>query len=293
MSAQWDDLRVLLGVWRGGSARGANRHLGMSHATVSRRIDSLETRWGVRIFDRLPTGYELTQDGEELLEVALAVEAEINAARLKLTGRERDLSGIIRVTTFDDLASHFLIEALAKFAERYPEIEFELVLGYESLDLRKREADIAIRGTAKPPDHLIGHKVATLGWSGFATKDYLNSHDLTATGTARWIGFGSRANADSWLKQTHYPYLPVWGLFDNISHQVEAACQGLGLVHLPCYVGDRCKNLVRVPPGLSRRQNDLWLLRHKDTRSTARLRTFSEFLTNEFEHASDWFSGAA
>ena len=292
MNSDWDDLRVVLGVWRGGSARGANELLGMSHATIARRIDSLETRWGVRVFDRLPTGYALTQDGEELLETALAVESEMNAARLKVTGREQRLAGPVRITTFDTLASHFLIPVLAQFATLYPDIEFELVIGYQSLDLRRREADIAIRGTGKPPEHLIGHRVASVSWSGYATPRYLDEHNLDERADARWIGFGTRSSTPSWVKNTHHPHLPVWGVFDEVPIQVEAARHDIGLVHLPCYVGDAETDLVRVPPGLTHAQNELWLLRHKDTRSTARLRVFSEFLTEAFQGATVRFSGA-
>ena len=289
MNSEWDDLRVVLGIWRGGSARGASEFLGMSHATIARRIDALETRWGVRIFERLPSGYVLTQDGEELLETAQSMEAEVNNIKLKLTGREQRLEGVIRVTTLDTMASHFLIKVLAEFSKIYPDIEFELVIGYQSLDLRKREADIAIRATAKPPEHLIGQKVATMAWAGFASETYIKRHDFGPGGTARWIGFGARTAKPVWTKNTHHPHMPIWGLFDDVPHQVEAARCALGVAHIPCYVGDVEPNLRRV--GEVTTQNDVWLLRHKDTRSTARLRVFSEFLIDAFRREAELFNG--
>ncbi len=293
MGNEWDDLRVILGVWRGGSARGANKFLGLSHATIARRIDSLETRWGVRVFDRLPSGYALTQDGEEILQTALEMEADMNAMRLRLTGREQSLAGLIRITTIDTMASHFLMPRLARFSELYPDIEFELVIGYQELDLRKREADIAIRGTQKPPEHLIGHKLAPIAWAAYASQQYIDAHRFEDDGDARWIGFGTRLTDPVWPQRTHYPNLPVWGLFDDVALQVEAAKNGLGAVHIPCYVGDQQVGLVRVPPGQTTTEGEFWLLRHKDTRTTARLRVFSDFLTEAFRHNTGLFAGHA
>lgn len=248
MNADWDDLRIMLGVWRGGSARRAGNLIGMSHTSIARRIDTLETRLGAKVFNRLPTGYTLTQDGEELIEAALSVEATINSAKLRLTGRDKRLSGVVRVTTTDTIATYFLIPMLAQFSDTYPDIEFELMIGYRSLDLRKREADIAIRSVNKPPEHLIGHSLTPVAWSAYATPQYIAQHDFSATGNARWIGFGVRSAAPSRVKQTHLPDVPVWGSFDDVPLQIEAARNHMGIAYIPCYVGDPDQDLQRVVP---------------------------------------------
>lgn len=291
MNADWDDLRVVLGVWRGGSARGANEFVGMSHATIARRIDALESRLGVKIFDRLPTGYRLTQDGEDLVVSAQVIEAEMHAIQLKLTGRDQRLSGVIRVTTMDTIASHFLMPVLAKFGKLYPEIEFELGIGYQSLDLRKREADIAIRAVRKPPEHLIGHRLGAVAWSGYATPQYIQEHNFETNGDARWIGFGTRSSIAPWVKATLHPHLNAWGLFDDVPLQVDAARHHMGMAYIPCYVGDPDTDLVRVVASESIVRSDLWLLRHRDTRSTSRLRIFSEFVTEAFKMSRPLFEG--
>ncbi len=293
MNADWDDLRIVLGVWRGGSARAASSLVGMSHATIARRVDALETRLGVRVFDRLPTGYALTQDGEELVAAAQTIEAEVNAARLNLTGRDQRLSGIIRVTTLDTIATYFLIPVLAQFSELYPEIEFELSIGYRSLDLRKREADIAIRGIVNPPEHLIGHQLTSVAWSGYASPRYVQNHDFDREGDARWIGFGTRSRNAPWVKNTLQPHLPSWGLFDDVPLQIEAARHHMGVGYLPCYVGDPDPLLKRVLPGQAITRHTMWLLRHRDTRSTARMRVFSEYVTEAFHGAQPLFEGRA
>jgi DNA-binding transcriptional LysR family regulator len=291
LNADWDDLRVILGVWRGGSARRAGDLIGMSHATVARGIDALEVRLGVKVFDRLPTGYALTQDGEELVTAAQAIEAEVHSAQLKLTGRDSRLSGVIRVTTMDTVATHFLIPVLSQFSELYPEIEFELMIGYQSLDLHKREADIAIRGVSKPPEHLIGHRVASVAWTGYASQKYIDNHDISTAGNARWIGFGTRSPTAPWIKHSPLPHLPAWGSFDDVPLQIEAAKNHMGIAYIPCYVGDPYADLVRVLPSGLITRHELWRLRHRDTRSTARLRVFSEYVTEAFRNAQPTFGG--
>ncbi|MEM1434411.1 MAG: LysR family transcriptional regulator [Pseudomonadota bacterium] len=291
MQADWDDLRVILGVWRGGSTRAASHLVGMSHATIARKVDALETRLGVRVFDRLPSGYALTQDGEDLLTAAQNIEAELNAVQLKLTGRDKRLSGVIRITTLDVVATSFLMPVLSEFGALYPEIEFELTVGYQSLDLRKREADVALRGVRKPPEHLIGHRLTAVSWTGYASQKYIDNHDFGAEGNARWIGFGTRSASAPWIQESPNPQLPAWGLFDDLPLQVEAARHHMGVSYLPCFLGDPDPDLVRVPPEKLIERHDFWLLRHKDTRATVRLRVFSEFITDAFRSASDLFEG--
>jgi len=158
----WNDVRLFLALARGGSVRAASSEAGVSHSTVARRIETFEKRLGVRLFDRLPSGYALTRAGEDALPVAKLVEEEMEGLRRRLTGRDQQLSGRIRLTAADFLATHFLMPALAEFAKRYPHIEFEIISTYVSLDLDKREADVALRFTNDPPGHLVGRCLGAL-----------------------------------------------------------------------------------------------------------------------------------
>ncbi len=84
----WDDLRYFLAVAKTGSLSGAARRLGVNHSTVFRRIGAFETQLGVRLFERLPSGYLLTQAGEAMQEGALRVEKEIASLSRKVTGQD-------------------------------------------------------------------------------------------------------------------------------------------------------------------------------------------------------------
>ena len=100
----WDDLRTLLAVARGGSLAAAARRLGVNHSTVFRRINALEARLGLRLFERLRSGYLPTAAGSELLESAERIETELLDVERRLAGRDLRLTGAIRLTAPDDVA---------------------------------------------------------------------------------------------------------------------------------------------------------------------------------------------
>ncbi len=275
---EWDDVRIFLALVRAGSVRAAAAKAGVSHSTVARRVEAFETRLGVKLFDRLPSGYVLTVAGEDLLEVAESVENELDAVQRRLVGQDRRLAGVIRVTMVDVIATHLLMPDLTEFRELYPNIELEVIITYEPLDLTRREADVAIRFVKNPPDHFIGRRLATVANAAYATQDYLDRHDLADPTSVSWIGFGSPSPFPKWVKQSDYPHVPTRGVFDSMLLQLQAARCGMGMANLPCFMGDPDPELRRLPPGVPRPGYDLWLLRHRDTRSTARLRVFSEFV---------------
>ncbi len=275
---EWDDVRIFLALVRAGSVRAAAAKAGVSHSTVARRVEAFETRLGVKLFDRLPSGYVLTAAGEDLLEVAEKVENELDGVQRRLVGQDRRLSGVIRVTMVDVIATHLLMPDLTEFRGLYPNIELEVVITYEPLDLTRREADVAIRFVKNPPDHFIGHRLATVANAAYATQDYLDHHELADPTSASWIGFGSPSPSPKWVKQSDYPHVPAKGVFDSMLLQLQAARCGMGIAKLPCFMGDPDPELRRLPPAEPRPGYGLWLLRHRDTRSTARLRVFSEFV---------------
>jgi DNA-binding transcriptional LysR family regulator len=277
---EWDNIRIFLALVRGGSVRAAAAQAGISHATVSRRVEAFETRMGVKLFDRQPRGFALTAAGEDLLEAAENIETEIHSVQRRLVGRDRRLAGSIRVTMVDVVSTHLLMPDLAEFSERYPDIQLEVIIGYETLDLSRREADVAVRFVKNPPDHLIGRRLGTVANAAYATQAYLDSHDLADPASASWIGYGSPEPFPNWIKQSDYPHIPAKGVFDSMLLQLQAARCGMGIANLPCFLGDPESEFVRLPPGEPRPGYDLWLLRHRDTRATARLRVFSEFIAD-------------
>lgn len=274
----WNDIKVFLALVRHGSVRAAAPKLGVSHSTVARRVESLEKRLGVRLFDRLSTGYAMTPAGEDVLAIAEGVENDLDGLERRVLGRDQRLAGNIRLTTADFLATHLLMPYLAEFTRLYPDINLEVVATYEVLDMSKREADVALRFTRKPPEHLVGRQLTTLSTAAYASKEYLKLHNLGEGSTACWVGYNGQSPHPKWVRESDYPHLPARGNFESLLLQLEATKAGMGIGMLPCLIGDTEPSLCRLPPGLPRPAYDLWLLTHRDVRTTARLRVFTEFL---------------
>ncbi len=274
----WDDIKIFLALTRYRSVRAASAKLDISHSTVARRVESLEKQLGVRLFERLPSGYVTTAAGEEVLSIAESVENDFVGLERRVLGRDQRLAGSIRLTTVDFLASHLLMPHLARFTRLYPDIDLELVTSYATADMSKREADVALRVTRKPPEHLVGRRLATFGMAPYASRGYLKSHRLGADSTATWIGFEGTSRSPAWVRESPYPHLPVRGSFESLLVQLEAAKAGMGIGMLPCLIADGVPGLRRLPGCGPQPAFELWLLTHRDVRATARLRVFTQFL---------------
>jgi DNA-binding transcriptional LysR family regulator len=116
----WDDLRFTLAVAREGSVAAAARAMSVNHSTVLRRIAAFEKRLGVRLFDRLPTGYAPTAGGKELIASAENMDQTATALQRKLAGRDLNLSGTVRVTTSDTLAGGRIPASWSSWRSRTP-----------------------------------------------------------------------------------------------------------------------------------------------------------------------------
>ncbi len=282
MNAQlsnWDDLRVFLAVARAGSLSGAARSLGVNHSTVFRRIAGFEETLGVRLFDRLPTGYALTPAGEETLRIVESIEADVATLDRTVTGQDLRLSGTVRITATDMLAFWLLPDHLGRFRAAYPGIEVEIVVGNEALNLSRRETDIALRIGNTPPETLVGRQVGRLEFAVYGGQDYCAAHPGTDLAQHDWIGFDSAHAPLTRQLEKLLPGKRPAVRSNSVACAVRLARAGLGLAVLPCAIADRKPGLIRVgelpvPFGL-----DLWLLTHEDLRHTARIRAVLEFLT--------------
>jgi len=282
----WDDVRLFLALARFGTARSAASKLGVSHTTIARRTEQLETDLGTRLFDRDVAGYRLTGAGEAMMSSAVRAEDALLAAERQLQGRDAELSGDIRLTTSGIIATYLMMPKTADFLRQYPDIELEILLSNDLFDLSRREADIAIRfmgGSRRPPEDLVGRKLVTAASCYYASDAYLSEHDLsTKDKSARWIGWNDVDRFPDWVKSSPFPHIPVQGRFSDAELQVAAASAGMGLTALPCFVGDTITGLQRVPGCNTYANYDIWLLSHPDLRDAARLRTFRSFVVDVF-----------
>jgi DNA-binding transcriptional LysR family regulator len=283
-SGDWNDLRSFLAIARHGSLQGASRTLGVNHSTVFRRLNALEARLGVRLFDRSPRGYALTIAGEHMLASAERVEDEILGLERRLLGGDVRLAGTLRVTTTDTLVHGLLGPHLRAFQARYPAIELELITGNAFFDLSKREADVALRPSRHPGDAMVGRRLAAIAVALYAGRNYVAERGRPASeaelsGHALITGDASLAHlpATRWLER-HVTHGVTVLRCNSWLSQSAAARAGLGLAVLPCFLGDPAPELVRVLPPEPALAGELWLLTHPDLRRTARVRAFMETL---------------
>jgi DNA-binding transcriptional LysR family regulator len=277
-SENWDDLRVFLAVAREGSLSGAARALGVNHSTVFRRIGAFEETLGVRLFERLAGGYLLTPAGEELRDGALRVEEEIASLSRKVTGQDLRLSGTVRVTTIDMLAFGLLPRHIAGFRVAYPGIEIELVVGNATLNLSRRESDVALRVGNTPPETLVGRRVGRLVFALYGSAGYRARRPEPDLALHDWIGFDSEHEALVRRMVRFLPEIRPALRTNSVAAALAAAREGLGVAPLPCGIADLEPDLVRISPLPDDFTLDLWLLTHEDLRRTARIRVFLDFL---------------
>lgn len=281
----WDDLRYFLAVARTKTVSGAAAALGVNHSTVSRRISAYEKQHDVRLFERLSTGYEMTQAAENIYRYALEIEERTRTVERELFGRDARLQGKLCITAFHSMANTFLLPHLQAFRNQYPNIELELYITTEVRDLGAREADIAIRGTPRPPDHLIGKKVADIGRGIYTSEKY----QVRGLQRPEIIVWRDEQSLPDWAVR-YFPDARVALKVDDVTAMQQAVSQGLGIARLACWVGDSAE-LLRMPLELEPSDWGLWVLIHADLRSTARVRVCRDFLIETLSAYKGLFEG--
>lgn len=278
---RWDDLQIVLAIAEAGSLSGASRVLRISHATVFRRLSEMERQLGVTLFERSRAGYTPTLAGDDLAAAAKRVQSEVNGAERHIIGQDLTLTGSLRITTTDTLFAGLLSPLLASFRQRYPEITLEVVISNQLQSLSRREADIAIRPTCKPPETLVGRKVSDITQAIYGQKTHWQNAPLpldpASLQTANWIGpdvhLGD-ATLEKWMMDKSAAYK-----IDSMLGMQSAVRHGAGVAVLPCYLGDADEGLLRLSEPIEALTTQLWLLTHPDLRHVARVRAFMEAMT--------------
>lgn len=283
---RWDDLQIVLAIAETGSLSGAGRRLRMSHATVYRRLSDMEQRLGVALFHRTRSGYTQTVAGEDLAASAARVQDEIKGAERRLAGQDLRLSGTIRVTTTDTLFAGLLAKVLAGFRKRYPEIELEVVISNQLHSLSRREADVAIRPTRKPPEALVGRRIGEIRQAVYGQAQQWQTArcplGLATLADEPWIGpdpYMGDTVLENWMAVDSRRSKTRYRL-DSMLAMALAAKTGCGIAVLPCYLADADDRLQRLTDPVPELATQLWLLTHPDLRQTARIRRFMDYVVN-------------
>lgn len=282
----WDDFRFFLALARHHTVSAAGRELKVKHTTVARRIASFEERMGTRLFDHVSDGYVMTQAGENLYEHAQVIEEQAQAVDRRVFGLDTQLQGVINLTGSYDVLSRLVIPQLRLFKKAYPCIDINLLGSSGLMDLSMREADIALRLTPKPPEHLIGKQIFGLHHGIYASTTYLKKQHSTDQ-LVLWRG---NDDMPEWVSD-HYPQAQTSVRVDDITSMLTAVKHHLGLARMPCYIGDAEPSLRRLDLKLTPSTWGVWVLSHVDLRSTARVRVTREFLIDTLEQQRELVEG--
>ncbi len=289
MRNDWNDLQIFLALEREGTARAAATRLKCSHSTISRRLDALESRFGTKLFDRTPEGFTVNASGARILARAQQIEAEMLELERSVIGDDIRLQGDIRLTAPPPLIEFLLLPILQAFRDQYPLINIELVPSYGYADLSRRDADIAIRFSEKPDDHLVGRRLPEFRDSIYASPAYIAAH--WPDGKPEWISWADDAAFAKHIKATPFPKASTSWRIPSLHLQAEAAAQGLGMASLPIMMGDSNPRLVRVPDAGVQSSRPAWLLTHPDLRRMERVRVFAKFLAEAIVAKADFVGG--
>jgi len=282
----WDDFRVVGAIAEARALPAAAAALGVDHSTVFRRLRQIEAGLGVRLFERSRLGYVATAAGEEIVALSGRLDEEITALTRRLSGREPDPTGELRVATNDSLLVHLLTPLFARFRKRHPGIRLDVVIGNRALNLTKRDSDVAIRASDDPPETLVGRRVARIGWALYGSAGDLPGPALLseADSWARdWVSLGEALGtlAATRYVKAHVAAERIVYRVDTVLGLAEAIESGIGIGHLPCFAGDLRPGLRRLSPLVPDFATDLWLLTHPDLRQAARVRAFLDVMAQE------------
>ena len=288
----WDDLRIFHAIARAGSLTAAAHRMGVNQSTVSRRLAALEKRLGARVLNRRAGGVSLTAAGEELLERADAIAEEFDRIERGVAGRDTRLTGRLRVTCTDNFAYNFVVAQVARFLNMHPGIEVDLITDYQHLSLARREADVAIRTTTKPPETLVGRRLFRAALAAYGAPALVAALPPDPDpASLDWIGYRSEAYNRLMITE-HFPTAAIRHRVESNLIRNAMAREGVGVAVTGCFAGDPDPGLVRVyPEPITDADMDLWVLTHPDLARVARVRAFLTFIADRFLAARDLFEG--
>ena len=291
----WQDLHYILVVSRLGSVSAAARELGVTHSTVLRRINQMEERQGLRLFDRLRTGYVLSQEGKHLLQAAQSIEETVTGLERRIAGAELQLEGTIRVTTTDSVLLSVCGPHIARFQRTYPGIAIELTVTASILSLSRRDADVAIRPSRFEPERLTGERVSDFYFAHYAGADYWAAHGHKPMAQQTWLGPNesmSGSPAGRWMR-TELPEANPVLVADSFLALGDAARSNLGVALLPCAQADAMPDLVRITDPLEDYTTGLWVLTHHDLLRAPRISAFYRFMIEALKSDEPKMKGQA
>ncbi len=284
----WDDFRLILAVHKGKTLRHAAKILGVSHATVSRRLSRINQKFGA-VFEPVANGLRPTKFGNDLIDHAMRIERLVEEVETIRTAETDELAGPITLSMPPILVEYLLLDDLAQFSNEFPGIELNLDTNSAYTNLDESEADVVVRCTDRPLDHLYGRRICVDAFTFYAHPSYLSK----PANDWRWLAGTPQFDDLSWIKQSPFPDVAVGMKVKNIQARYHAAIAGHGMVFLPCFMGDQCEELERVSEAKLITDREFWILSHSSGKDIPRMRVLRQFLASAMKKKADLIEGRA
>lgn len=274
----WEDLRFFLAIAKAGTISGAAKDLKVDQATVSRRLASLEAELGIQLFIRLPRESRLTPIGEKILNEAKEIEAKVySVARLsssvKTSARSR-----VAISAPPILARHFFAPAIFEMTQQNPDIQLSIQSEAQFVSLSKMEADLSLRLSPPIEETDIIKKTGLMKFGLYAAPHYSNIKNAS---TWDFIAYSHKEPSfehKRWLNEV-IGNQRVCCEVSDLSNQYEAACTGIGVAGLPCFLADKEPRLIKLSTEQPMLTLDIWLAKHPDLRDDAQIRKIAQTMT--------------
>lgn len=285
----WNRARAFLVTAEEGSLAAAARALDMTQPTLGRQVAALEEELGVDLFSRRGRGLELTPNGVKLVDHVRAMGDAANRFSLSATGKSDIIEGSICITSTELLTTFVLPPMIQKLRQSEPGIEIEIISTNDETNLNRREADIAIRSFRPSQPELIVKKLYDAKGHLYAATTYLerlgNPKSIAELNNANFIDVQksgrllSLLNAQGFnLSTRNFPVVTK-----NHIVQWELVKHGVAISGMLQEIGDQEPLVERlVIPGLAPITAELWLVTHKELRTSRRVRMVFDFLVSEF-----------
>jgi len=270
------DLQTVLAMVRAGTLAGASERLGVDASTVFRSLQRIERGLAQPLFERSRAGYLASELAQSLAEHAEQLEVALESARSAAQLRPEQVSGTVRITTTDTVLHGLVAPALKGLQASHPLLAYELHTGNELASLTRRDADIAVRATKRPPQHLVGKQVGPIRVAMFASKKGpIKRYEDVEAGKAPWIAPDDALPEHPsvvWRRKYFPKVVPSYRV-NSILTVMDLVAQGLGVGLLPMFVAQGRADLLQLTEVIDECQTELWLLTHPESRHLRRVST--------------------
>lgn len=272
----WQDLQYFLALARLGSLSAAARDLGVDHATVGRRVASLESALNLKLADRLPRSCPLTDNGRMIATLAEDMDSLAHLVQRRAKGASSSLSGTVRISAPPALSTYCIAPHIALFRQKYPELKIVLLASAGFAAVGRGEADIALRLSRPNEADAITRKIGSMNFAAYAAIEYLSRP------ADSWEFIAYDENLDhvpqqKWLRRI-MSGRPIAFEANDLFGQRIAVQAGVGIAVLPTFMGDQDASLIRLEMASEPPKRNLWLITYPDLRRSPAVRAVMDFV---------------